>query len=124
MNHVVVAVLFLSLGDALTTIPETTSTRTVSSTFSNNEFRFNRRHFLAWTATAAAAVPSYAANALTPQEASRQYDTYASSYNKLDGGQASTVLGIEDARRELIQKAAGHVLEIGVGTGTHILESK
>jgi hypothetical protein len=65
----------------------------------------------------ASLVPS-SATALTPEEASRQYDTYAPSYDDLDGGKVSVALGIEDARRELILKAKGDVLEIGVGTGT------
>jgi methyltransferase OMS1, mitochondrial len=58
--------------------------------------------------------------ALTPTEAEIQYDVYAASYDQLDGGKASSILGIEEARRSLIQKARGKVLEIGVGTGLNL----
>jgi methyltransferase OMS1 len=58
--------------------------------------------------------------AMSPSEASRQYDSYASSYDKLDGGQASSALGIDQARTDLLQNARGHVLEIGVGTGLNL----
>ena len=60
------------------------------------------------------------AQALTPKEASRQYDSYAPGYDKLDGGQASSMLGIEEARAKLIGMASGNVLEIGVGTGLNL----
>lgn len=109
MKYLFAALLIRSVG-ALTTPPET-----VFKTLSNSESRSTRRSFLGWTASL---LPT-CATALTPEEASRQYDTYASSYDNLDGGKASTALGIEDARRELIQKAKGNVLEIGVGTGTY-----
>lgn len=91
----------------------TTSPDTFSRTSHSSKCFPDRRSFLGWTVSL---VPS-CATALTPQEASRQYDTYASSYDNLDGGKVSVALGIEDARRELIQKAKGDVLEIGVGTG-------
>lgn len=58
--------------------------------------------------------------ALTPTESERMYDAYAASYNQLDGGKASLVLGIDEARRSLMQKAHGKVLEIGVGTGLNL----
>lgn len=86
----------------------------VSKNSLDNHLYPDRRSFLG---SMVAFIPSCAI-ALTPQEASRQYDTYAPSYNELDGGKVSIALGIEDARRELIQKAKGDVLEIGVGTGT------
>jgi len=60
------------------------------------------------------------AQALTPIDASKQYDAYASNYDKLDGGDASSTLGIDQARSQLLQKAKGHVLEIGVGTGLNL----
>lgn len=55
--------------------------------------------------------------ALTPEQAATQYDAYARTYDRLDGGQASTTLGIEEARAALLRQATGNVLEIGVGTG-------
>ena len=57
------------------------------------------------------------AYALSPDEAAVQYDRYATSYDKLDGGVASSILGIDDARVTMIRKAKGDALEIGVGTG-------
>jgi methyltransferase OMS1, mitochondrial len=60
------------------------------------------------------------ANALTPKEAASAYDSYASHYDALDGGTASTILGLDDARAELFRRATGNVLEIGVGTGLNL----
>ena len=48
---------------------------------------------------------------------STNYDTYASSYDDLDGGQAAKALGIAAARRNLAARCAGRVLEVGAGTG-------
>ena len=48
---------------------------------------------------------------------SKNYDTYASSYDDLDGGQAAKALGIAAARRALAARCAGRVLEVGAGTG-------
>jgi ubiquinone/menaquinone biosynthesis C-methylase UbiE len=48
---------------------------------------------------------------------SKNYDTYASSYDDLDGGQAAKALGIAAARRNLAARCAGRVLEVGAGTG-------
>lgn len=59
-------------------------------------------------------------HALSPQEAASDYDSYASTYDELDGGEAATVLGIEAARSQLLSQARGHVLEIGVGTGLNL----
>jgi len=64
--------------------------------------------------------PASIVHALSPAEASKQYDTYAESYDKLDGGEASNVLGIEEARTSLLGRARGNVLEIGVGTGLNL----
>lgn len=60
------------------------------------------------------------ADALTPEEASVAYDSYAANYDALDGGTASTVLGLDGARASLFRKAKGKVLEIGVGTGLNL----
>jgi methyltransferase OMS1, mitochondrial len=58
--------------------------------------------------------------ALSPEQASTDYDAYAPSYDGLDGGQASSLLGIDEARTILFQKARGDVLEIGAGTGLNL----
>lgn len=84
-----------------------------------------RRHALlktvaAGVATASLLPPPRSCTALTPAEAERQYDVYAASYDELDGGRASSVLGIAEARSFLLQKARGKVLEIGVGTGLNL----
>ena len=60
------------------------------------------------------------ANAITPEQASKSYDTYASTYNNLDGGSIASSLGIDEARQDLLSKASGNVLEIGVGTGLNL----
>jgi len=67
-----------------------------------------------------AAAPISSSYALTPDQAASQYDTYAASYDQLDGGAASDLLGIAQARRDLIRQASGKVLEIGVGTGLNL----
>jgi ubiquinone/menaquinone biosynthesis C-methylase UbiE len=59
-------------------------------------------------------------SALSPTDAATQYDSYSSSYDILDGGKASSALGIDKARRLLLKKARGNVLEIGVGTGLNL----
>lgn len=59
-------------------------------------------------------------NALSPDEASVAYDSYAKNYDDLDGGSASSALGLDDARAALFGKAKGKVLEIGVGTGLNL----
>lgn len=59
-------------------------------------------------------------NALSADEASVAYDSYAPTYDDLDGGKASSALGLDDARAELFSKAQGKVLEIGVGTGLNL----
>lgn len=58
--------------------------------------------------------------ALSPEAASVAYDSYAEDYDRLDGGYASSLLGLDDARMTLFQKASGSVLEIGVGTGLNL----
>jgi len=61
--------------------------------------------------------PAYA---ISPNTAATSYDSYASSYDSLDGGDAASALGIDEARLRLLSSAKGHVLEIGVGTGLNI----
>eukprot|EP00574_Skeletonema_japonicum_P006806 CAMPEP_0201719462 /NCGR_PEP_ID=MMETSP0593-20130828/4652_1 /ASSEMBLY_ACC=CAM_ASM_000672 /TAXON_ID=267983 /ORGANISM="Skeletonema japonicum, Strain CCMP2506" /LENGTH=310 /DNA_ID=CAMNT_0048209901 /DNA_START=57 /DNA_END=989 /DNA_ORIENTATION=+ len=64
--------------------------------------------------------PIKSASALTPDQASQSYDTYAETYDKLDGGSIATSLGIDEARTKLLGMAKGDVLEIGVGTGLNL----
>ncbi len=64
--------------------------------------------------------PIKLASALTPDQASQSYDTYAETYDKLDGGSIATSLGIDEARTKLLGMAKGDVLEIGVGTGLNL----
>lgn len=64
-----------------------------------------------------------AAYGLTPLDASRDYDSYATTYNKLDGGSVASSLGIDNARKALLSNSAivkGKVLEIGAGTGINL----
>ena len=60
------------------------------------------------------------AMSLSPEEASKNYDSYAQNYDSLDGGSASTVFGIDKARSTLFSQAKGSVLEIGAGTGLNL----
>lgn len=108
--------------------PETTLRHKSSARFHSNDpedFDVNRRNVLQIAATAAPAFllagsspPS--SSALTPEDASESYDTYAASYDDLDGGKASSALGLDEARAQLFKKASGRVLEIGVGTGLNL----
>ncbi|KAF5843166.1 S-adenosyl-L-methionine-dependent methyltransferase [Dunaliella salina] len=50
----------------------------------------------------------------------KDYDRFAATYDDLDGGSAAGVLGFDDLREELLQKAQGNVLEIAVGTGLNL----
>lgn len=86
----------------------------------------SRRRFVEQGAAAAAIattstlLPSRPIHALTAQQAAQDYDTYAASYDGLDGGAAASVLGLDAARQALLAPAVGHVLEIGVGTGLNL----
>ena len=53
--------------------------------------------------------PFAAANALTPKEAETAYDSYAESYDELDGGKAADILGLDVARTTLFRQARGNV---------------
>jgi ubiquinone/menaquinone biosynthesis C-methylase UbiE len=87
-----------------------------------NDVDSNRR--LAINMFGHASVISYfgvsGASGLSPEEASVAYDSYAANYDDLDGGKASSALGLDDARAELFRKAELKVLEIGVGTGLNL----
>lgn len=78
---------------------------------------FLQEWIIGGSAAAIGTIAVQPAIALTPMDAEQQYDGYASSYDTLDGGSASSALGIDTARHNLLQQAHGHVLEIGVGTG-------
>ena len=64
--------------------------------------------------------PFTPANALTPKEAETAYDSYAESYDELDGGKAADILGLDVARTKLFRQARGNVLEIACGTGLNL----
>ena len=111
-------------------LDKSTATRTSSDT--------NRRSFvrdatsISFGAATAAVLPACApsslispsftdaAYAISANEASQSYDTYAATYDELDGGAAASALGIDAARSALLSKAKGRVLEIGVGTGLNV----
>ena len=53
------------------------------------------------------------ANAITPKQALKSYDTYTATYGNLNGGSIALSLGIDEARRNLLRTTKGDVLEIG-----------
>ena len=90
----------------------------------NNE---SRRLFLASSIATISTTSSLflpGASAISPEEASRDYDIYSNTYDILDGGSAASALGIDEARTKLLQLAKGNVLEIGVGTGLNLSNYK
>jgi hypothetical protein len=48
------------------------------------------------------------------------FDKFAADYDQLDGGALAEGLGLEQLRRSMTASAAGHVLEIAVGTGLNL----
>ena len=92
--------------------------------FLQSSKQINRRRnlFQMWGAGLLSSIllPVADARSLSPVDASTAYDSYAPTYDKLDGGLASFALGIDEARSQLFQKAHGRVLEIGVGTGLNL----
>jgi ubiquinone/menaquinone biosynthesis C-methylase UbiE len=80
----------------------------------------SRRQMLQYTATLSLIGFPESAKSLSPQEASIAYDSYADNYDSLDGGSASTMFGIDEARSSLFGQAKGNVLEIGAGTGLNL----
>ena len=82
----------------------------------------SRRRLLLWRSAALMGLTFHPeiSNSLSPNEASEAYDSYADNYDALDGGKASSVLGIEEARSSTFSLAKGDVLEIGVGTGLNL----
>jgi methyltransferase OMS1 len=82
--------------------------------------RFMRQSLTLGTIVAAPWLYPGPSGALSPEEAATAYNTYASNYDDLDGGKASSLLGIDQARASLFSKASGRVLEIGTGTGLNL----
>lgn len=74
----------------------------------------------------ACAAVALAATSVLPARASsedisRAYDGYAATYDDLDGGAfAADTLGLDATRRDLLARASGDVLELGVGTGLNL----
>lgn len=52
---------------------------------------------------------------------SKDYDNYSSQYDIIDGGVSTSVLGIDEMRKDAAVFAKGDVVEVGIGTG---LQSK
>lgn len=50
----------------------------------------------------------------------RAYDSYADSYDELDGGSAAEAFGLPEMRQQLLSTARGDVMEAGVGTGINL----
>jgi ubiquinone/menaquinone biosynthesis C-methylase UbiE len=70
--------------------------------------------------TAAVAAPG-TARASDTADISRAYDRYAKTYDVLDGSAfAGETLGLDKTRRDVLSKAKGTVLELGVGTGLNL----
>lgn len=80
----------------------------------------SRRRTFRWIATTGLvlALPTNKGHALTPDTAQEQYDSYAPSYDNVQG--VANSLGLDQARRDLLQYARGNVLEIGAGTGQNL----
>lgn len=73
-------------------------------------------------ATAATATTTAAGEAAAPLvPVAADYDAYAADYDALDGPSAlSRAFGLDDARRSLVARARGDVLELAVGTGLNL----
>ncbi|CAM9948909.1 unnamed protein product [Pylaiella littoralis] len=52
--------------------------------------------------------------------AQKSYDGFAEGYDDLDGGWAASAIGVENLRSQLLSRATGRVLEVGVGTGLNL----
>jgi|EP00982_Pelagococcus_subviridis_P012241 methyltransferase OMS1, mitochondrial len=71
---------------------------------------------------ALALVPPTAATRASVEDIAEKYDSYASTYDVLDGGALASddFLGIESMRASILSRASGDVLELGVGTGLNL----
>jgi len=76
-----------------------------------------RREMLLLSASTLMSPGSASAQGNSVKEA---YDTYADTYDQMDGGGYADAFGLPDLRSELLQKAYGRVLEVGVGTGLNL----
>ena len=105
-----------------------TAIRTSSTKFptSTRTPTMDRRAWISGTITSTVGTAAMVFNtpqscqALEPRQAASDYDAYAAKYDQLDGGQASSALGIDEARKKLLSQASGNVLEIGAGTGLNL----
>eukprot|EP00961_Rhodomonas_salina_P216396 2923024-Rhodomonas_salina.1 len=68
----------------------------------------------------ASAASSAEQTGLDKQSLKGDYDRYSADYEKLDGGPLANALGISNARAEMLSRARGNVLEVGVGTGLNL----
>ena len=64
--------------------------------------------------------PAVAASVAPPPSSSSDYDAFAGNYDSLDGGPLASALGLDGLRAQLVGRAAGRVLEVGVGTGLNL----
>lgn len=87
---------------------------------SDSEISTCRRQVLSKFGLMALTLTPLPVTGLSPEEAATAYNSYASTYDDLDGGKASSALGIDEARTSLFGKARGSVLEIGAGTGLNL----
>lgn len=53
----------------------------------------------------------------TLESVRRDYDSFSTGYDDLDGGSVAESLGFDRDREEMIAQAAGDVLETAIGTG-------
>jgi ubiquinone/menaquinone biosynthesis C-methylase UbiE len=84
-----------------------------------------RRSCLALALALGAAPPaplaSSPARAAAASDVAAAYDGYAATYDRLDASAFATdVLGLDSLRRNLLARASGDVLELGVGTGLNL----
>ena len=60
-------------------------------------------------------------DAAAASDVAAAYDGYAATYDRLDASAFATdVLGLDSLRRNLLARASGDVLELGVGTGLNL----
>eukprot|EP00172_Hildenbrandia_rubra_P002541 Plantae.Rhodophyta-Hildenbrandia_rubra.ctg3448.p3 GENE.Plantae.Rhodophyta-Hildenbrandia_rubra.ctg3448~~Plantae.Rhodophyta-Hildenbrandia_rubra.ctg3448.p3 ORF type:complete len:294 (+),score=63.66 Plantae.Rhodophyta-Hildenbrandia_rubra.ctg3448:8564-9445(+) len=100
--------------------PEPNSTCARIKTVATLPCNSSRRTFLQALLTAYLASQSHPTHA--SPDLAIDYDRFATTYDILDGPNSllSNILGLEQARRELISRAFGIVLEVGVGTGVNL----
>ena len=67
--------------------------------------------------TPSSSVDNVALDQISESTHSQQYDSFSTTYDKLNGGFASNALGIDEMRRLAGDYVSGDVLEVAVGTG-------